>query len=94
MFRNSITLFWGGGGGGVVILKIKDKGNVLSYRWQQTFLDSILIKIIAKHNASKKNQEEKMELKAEVEKALKTLENETGHVSIQTFHTKQISILL
>ena len=65
------------------------KGNVLSYRWQQTFLDSILIKVIAKHNASKKNQEEKMEFKAEVEKALKTLENEAGHVSIQTFRKKQ-----
>lgn len=31
-----------------------------------------------------------MEFKAEVEKALKTLENETGHVSIQTFRKKQI----
>lgn len=41
------------------------------------------MKIIAKTNASKKKQEEKIKLKAEVEKSLKILENETGKVSIQ-----------
>lgn len=52
-------------------------------RWQTTFLDRVLMKIIAKTNASKKKQEEKIKLKAEVEKSLKILENETGKVSIQ-----------
>nr|XP_022303100.1 uncharacterized protein LOC111110782 [Crassostrea virginica]XP_022303101.1 uncharacterized protein LOC111110782 [Crassostrea virginica]XP_022303102.1 uncharacterized protein LOC111110782 [Crassostrea virginica] len=48
--------------------------------WQTTFLDRVLMKIIAKTNASKKKQEEKIKLKAEVEKSLKILENETGKI--------------
>uniref|UniRef100_K1QJ91 Serine/threonine-protein kinase atg1 n=1 Tax=Magallana gigas TaxID=29159 RepID=K1QJ91_MAGGI len=45
--------------------------------WLQSFLDRLLIKVIAKINASRKNQEEKKAMKSEIEKRLKTLECET-----------------
>lgn len=54
---------------------------LLYHRWQETFLDRLLVKVVAKINASKKNQEEKMVMKTEVEKRLRTLENETEDVS-------------
>lgn len=51
--------------------------------WLQSFLDRLLIKVIAKINASRKNQEEKKAMKSEIEKRLKTLECETENVKIK-----------
>lgn len=55
--------------------------NLLFISWLQSFLDRLLIKVIAKINASRKNQEEKKAMKSEIEKRLKTLECETENVS-------------
>nr|XP_022303099.1 uncharacterized protein LOC111110781 [Crassostrea virginica] len=51
--------------------------------WQETFLDRLLVKVVAKINASKKNQGDKMAMKTEMEKRLRTLENETEDVKIK-----------
>lgn len=51
--------------------------------WLQSFLDRLLIKVIAKINASRKNQEEKKAMKSEIEKRLIKLECETENVKIK-----------
>ena len=68
---------------------------LLYHRWQETFLDRLLVKVVAKINASKKNQEEKMVMKTEVEKRLRTLENETEDVSARSqSHKNQFFVTL
>ncbi|XP_062578136.1 bacterial dynamin-like protein [Saccostrea cucullata] len=48
--------------------------------WLQIFLDRLLVKVIARINATRKNQEEREQMKIEVERRLKTLKDETEDV--------------
>lgn len=54
--------------------------NLFSFSWLQAFLDRLLIKVVARINATRKNQEEKEQMKNEVERRLRTLKEETEEV--------------
>ncbi|XP_061179749.1 uncharacterized protein LOC133188377 [Saccostrea echinata] len=51
--------------------------------WLQAFLDRLLVKVVARINATRKNQEERELMKREVEKRLKTLKDETEDVKVR-----------
>ncbi|XP_056008217.1 uncharacterized protein LOC125665478 isoform X3 [Ostrea edulis] len=51
--------------------------------WLQAFLDRLLVKVVARINATRKNQEEKDQMKNEVERRLRTLKEETEDVKMR-----------
>ncbi|XP_056006855.1 uncharacterized protein LOC130050671 [Ostrea edulis] len=51
--------------------------------WLQGFMDRLLIKVVARINATRKNQEEKEQMKNEVERRLRTLKEEIENVKMR-----------
>lgn len=59
------------------------------FRWLQKFLEKVYGKVIAKKNIPNQNQKSKRDVKIEVEKRLRFLENDTETVCTFVFQVQQ-----